>query len=176
MLAQAIARLSIQDDICPQCSKSCDLLSLTLTIRDLSGEERELLWEGCVKCTENAELVSKITTGDVIQLYPQAARRSQNKKARKREEAAGRDIGGNRVPGSGAQEAKGDARNSCWMVEDKHTSDVSYRLTRAVMAKAVGQAAKTGRNAVVKVGLHDVTELAICLWTDFQEVINDEIG
>ena len=61
------------------------------------------------------------------------------------------------------------------MVEDKHTSGVSYRLTHAVIAKAVGQAAKTGRNAVVKVGLQDGTELAVCLWEDFREVISDTV-
>lgn len=141
----------------------------------MSGERGDS-WEGCVECLRagGVDLKVELSAKDVIKLPTKSRMQNQNKKARKREERAGKDIGGRRVAGSGSQEAKGDARNDCWMVEDKHTSGTSYTLTKAVLSKAVGQASKTGRNAVIRVGLADGTELAVCLWSDFAEEVTDE--
>lgn len=176
MPAQAVARLFVEDDICPECRSICDLFHLVLLVRDREGEERHEAWEGCIDCIrrEHPELTEKIGVRDVIDVPTQARRRSQNKTARRREDRAADDIGGRRVAGSGSQECKGDARNDCWMVEDKHTTGKSYTLTSAVLSKAIGQASKTGRNAVIRVGLADGTELAVCRWSDFaEEVISD---
>jgi len=178
MSAQAVARLFASDDICPECRQICDLMRLVVLVRDREGEERHQTWEGCWECfvkeDQSLELTEEIQTKDVIKLHTAAQRRGQNKKARRREECAGEDIGGRRVAGSGSQEAKGDARNDCWMVEDKHTTGRGLTLSRETMSKAVGQASKTGRNAVIRVGLADGTELAICLWSDFAEEVANE--
>ena len=176
MPAQAVATVVVADDICPECRCVCDLHTFVLAVEDREGKVRRDVWEGCLSCLKSkpATLKMDLRVKDVIKLPTKARLQSQNKRARRREECAGEDIGGKRVAGSGSQEAKGDARNDCWMVEDKHTSGKTYTLSRATLSKAVGQASKTGRNAVIRVGLADGTELAICLWSDFAEEVISE--
>lgn len=176
MPAQAVARLFVEDNICPECRSVCDLFRLVLLVQNREGEERHVVWEGCVDCIrrEHPKLTEKIGVRDVIDVPTRASRRRQNRTAHRREECAANDIGGRRVAGSGSQECKGDARNDRWMVEDKHTTGRNYTLTRSTLAKAIKQASKTGRNAVVRVGLADGTELAVCLWSDFAEEVIDD--
>ena len=177
MPAQAVARLWAEDDVCPECRQICDLMRLVVLVEDRLGKTRHQTWEGCWQCFVEAgkqlEVAEKLQVRDVIDVPTRAAKQRQNKTARRREDRAAEDIGGRRVSGSGSQEAKGDARNESWMVEDKHTTGKSYTLTRATLSKAIGQASKTGRNAVIRVGLADGTELAVCLWSDFTEVISE---
>lgn len=116
-----------------------------------------------------------VSVQDVIDTSREKARaRARNRKATDRELEAGRTIGGDRVMGSGSGAAKGDAQNSEWMVEDKHTGKVSLTLTRAVIEKARTQAARTGRRAVIRVGLSDGTELAITSWDDFASAVKED--
>ena len=101
-------------------------------------------------------------------------KRSINKTSRRREEKAGRDIGGSRVSGSGSGVAKGDARNERWMIEDKFTiRSKSYTVTQALIDKALRQASKTGRNPVIKIGFPKY-EVAVCLWDDLKGLIDEE--
>lgn len=172
MSARVIARLFARDNFCPECRRLCDLMTLILQVEDIQGKERCVTWSGCWKCfmkTGLIELKEELNVKDIINIPTSPHRRRQNKKARKREEQAAEDIGGRRVSGSGSQEAKGDARNAQWMVEDKHTSGKTYTLSREVINKAVAQANKTGRNAVIRVGLSGGANLAVCLWSDFVE-------
>lgn len=173
---QSVATIVITDDICPECRRVCDLHTVVLAVEDHEGRVRRDVWEGCLECLKKkpATLKMELRVKDVIKLPTKARLQSQNKRARRREERAGEDIGGRRVTGSGSQEAKGDARNDRWMVEDKHTSGNSLKLTKAVLSKAIAQASKTGRNAVIRVGLADGTELAICRWSDFAEEVADD--
>lgn len=100
-------------------------------------------------------------------------RRSIIKKSRKREERAAEEICGQRVPGSGSGVAKGDARNSKWYVDDKMILRGSrFTISQEVMDKALGQAHRSGRNPVLRVGLPKYN-IAILTWDDFLELIND---
>ena len=178
MTASVLAKIVVKDGICPECRCLCDLMTLVLDIENINGDKKGCTWTGCKDCLQERDstsLIAALRTEDVIRVPTRHSKRRQNKKARRREECAGEDIGGRRVAGSGSQESKGDARNERWMVEDKHTSGKTYVLSKAVLAKAVSQDSKTGRNAVIRVGLEDGTNLAVCLWSDFaEEVICDE--
>ncbi len=79
-------------------------MSLAYLLRkaeDYDGALRETVWEGCWNCFSqedmHLELTQKLKVRDVINVPTKAAKRSQNKKARKREEQAGNDIGGRPV-------------------------------------------------------------------------------
>lgn len=101
-------------------------------------------------------------------------KRSINKRSRRREEKAAKSISGSRVPGSGSGLIKGDARNDKWMIEDKFTvSAKSFRVTQAMIGKALRQARGTGRNPIVRVGLPKY-EVAVLLWDDLKGLISEE--
>lgn len=175
MSAQAVARFTVFDDVCPDCRSLTKVYVFSAAVDGLVGEHSNAT-EGCLNClferhggvVENSET---IRIRDVIETDTRGAGRARVKAAQRRELRAAEQIAGKTVAGSGSGEAKGDARNEHWMVEDKGTTAASYRLTRQTIAKAVGQASQTGRKAVIKVGLNDGTEFAVMLWTDIQEVI-----
>ena len=177
MPPQVVAAMYVENDLCTRCEQIDEVLRLELTVEGLQGTRR-CLDEVCSKCLckEGHELIlsDQIRIKDVIDLPTKSRHRETKRISRKREQKAARDIGGNTVSGSGSGEAKGDARNSRWMVEDKFTTGKSYQLRRSILSKAISQAGKTGRKPVIRVGLADGTELAICLWDDMKEVIRED--
>jgi len=105
-------------------------------------------------------------------LSSKGKKRSINKKSRRREEKAAKDISGGRVSGSGSGIAKGDARNERWMIEDKFTVKAkSFRVTQEIIDKALRQAHTTGRNPVLLVGLPKY-DVAVLLWDDLKGLID----
>ena len=107
-----------------------------------------------------------------MSLGTKGKKRAINKKSRRREEKAADDIGGGRVSGSGSGIAKGDARNEKWMVEDKFTVKAkSFSVTQDIIAKALRQAHRTGRNPVIRVGLPKY-DVAVLLWDDLKGLID----
>lgn len=177
MPPQVVAALSIENDLCTRCERIDEVLRIELTIEGLQGT-RTWTDESCSRCLclDNHDLVltEQLRIKDVINLPTKARHRETKRISRKRECQAAEDIGGRAVPGSGSGESKGDARNSNWMVEDKFTTGKSFQLKRDILSKAIRQAGKTGRKPVIRVGLADGTELAICLWDDIKEVIRED--
>lgn len=165
---------------CPVCNDIDRLITIKTVINGESGVREPEDRETCHTCfrkwlvdEEVVELArSRVFVTDVIDPSKERSRRKErNKKATRREIKAGKDIGGSRVVGSGSGCAKGDARNDRWMVEDKHTEHLTFTLRRNVIEKALAQAATTGRDAVIRVGLGDGTELAITLWSTFAKEV-----
>jgi hypothetical protein len=106
-------------------------------------------------------------------LSQKSKKRSRIKKSRDREETAASQLGGQRCPGSGSGIVKGDARNSKWTLEDKHTEAKQFLLTEDIVNKIISQSHKTGRNPVIRVGTKNLN-LAVILWSDFLELLGDE--
>jgi hypothetical protein len=177
MSAQAVARLFLEEDVCPHCGTATQILYLTLVVAGLEAE-RPSTRTGCLRCLEidsqQLEIRDQIRVKDVIDLPTKARHRETRRLVTKRESEAAADIGGSSVSGSGSGISKGDARNSNWMVEDKVTTGKTFTLRREVLSKAIKQAGSTGRRPVVRVGLSDGTELAVCLWDDMKEVIRED--
>lgn len=177
MSPQVVAALWIENDLCSRCERIDEVLRLELTIEGCQGT-RTYMVDGCSDCLRGGNhdliLTKQLRIKDVLELPTKSKHREKKRISKKRECQAAEDIGGRVVPGSGSGEAKGDARNSCWMVEDKFTTGKSFQLKRDVLSKAIKQAGKTGRKPVIRVGLADGTELAICLWDDMKEVICED--
>jgi hypothetical protein len=179
----AVVRVLLQPEgpgKCPTCNSIERLITIKPVVEGESGRREEDEHGTCWACIkkwllggDSVELVDvPVLVTDVIDPSKERARaRARNAKATKRELKAAEDIGGSRNPGSGSGGAKGDARNDRWMVEDKHTENVTLTLQRSVLLKAMAQASKTGRYAVIRVGLGDGTELAIAPWTHFAEEV-----
>jgi hypothetical protein len=106
-------------------------------------------------------------------LSQKSKKRSRIKKARDREENAASQIGGQRCSGSGSGIVKGDARNSKWTLEDKHTESKQFLITEDIVNKIISQSHKTGRNPVIRIGTRGLN-LALILWDDFLELIESE--
>lgn len=107
-------------------------------------------------------------------LSTRSKRRAILKRSRKREETGAEEIGGSRCCQSGGGVVKGDFRNSRWCCEDKFTvKGKQYLLKEETILKALGEAHRTGRNPVVKIGFRKV-EVAVLVWDDFLELINEE--
>jgi hypothetical protein len=67
--------------------------------------------------------------------------------------------------------SKGDARNEDWYVDDKMVMRGSrFVISQDIMDKALGQAHRTGRDPVIRVGLPKYN-IAIIMWDDFVELI-----
>jgi hypothetical protein len=182
MPPQAIATLCLSGrNICEHCGSNEEIISLRLEVQGLQEKRTKHTATACSSCLRkksgigiSISLVEHIRIKDVIDLQTKARHRETKRISSKREAQAAQDIGGLTVSGSGSGISKGDARNSNWMVEDKYTTGKSFQLRRTVLSKAVEQASKTGRKPVIRVGLADGTELAVCLWSDLSEVIRED--
>jgi len=109
-----------------------------------------------------------------MSLSKRSKKRAIIKKARKREERGAEEVSGRRCYQSGGGIVKGDFRNEEWCCEDKFTvSGKQYTLKESTILKALGEAHRTGRNPVIKIGYRKV-EVAVLIWDDFMELINDE--
>mgnify|MGYP001820048078 CR=1 FL=1 len=177
MPPQVVAAMYVENNLCTRCERIEEVLRLELTIEGLQGT-RTYTDEICSECLcrehHELSLTEQLRIKDVMELPTKARHRETKRISRRRECQAAEDIGGRTVPGSGSGEAKGDARNSSWMVEDKFTTGKSYQLRRDILSKAISQASKTGRKPVIRVGLAEGTELAISLWDDMKEVICED--
>ena len=70
---------------------------------------------------------------------------STTKRARKSEEKGAKLDKGRRSPMSGAGYTKGDFRTERWLVEDKVTDALSFRLDRQTMFKTITEAFQSRR-------------------------------
>lgn len=183
MPAQAVAGIEIGGvGICPHCHAGPGetLYSLFVIVKnDDLDVGRKARVNGCAKCilpepysaTCTAE---PIRVSDVIDCSRSKGRsRSIGKQARKRERECAEDIGGSTTPASGARVAKGDARNSQWMVDDKVTSGKTFTLNQKLLAKAIVDAGQTGRRPVLRIGMEGTPDVAVMLWSDAAELIRD---
>jgi len=184
MPTQAVALVVQTVDVCPVCARAGYVYSLTVAVNGLDDKRRKTA-VGCLFCLflmrgntsvghPHVELRTDIRIRDVIDVEPSSAGRRKVRVSQQRERTAAEQICGKRTPGSGSGTEKGDARDEHWMVEDKGSTGKEYKLSRATVGKAVGQAAQTGRKAVIKVGLSDGTELAVMLWSDFIEGVHEK--
>lgn len=108
-----------------------------------------------------------------MSLSKKGKQRAILKRSRRREEKGAEEIGGGRCCQSGGGITKGDFRNESWCCEDKFTiKGKQYTLKEATILKALGEAHRTGRNPVIKIGYQKV-EVAVLVWDDFLELINE---
>lgn len=109
-----------------------------------------------------------------MSLSKRSKKRAILKRSRKREERGAEEVGGRRCSQSGGGITKGDFRNEEWCCEDKFTvAGKQYTLKESTILKALGEAHRTGRNPVIKIGYRKV-EVAVLMWDDFMELIDDE--
>lgn len=176
-LASATIERSKTAGLCPKCHMTSEIFCLTVTIRDHCGDWRHMSEMLCLSCLTAIGVPSlEIKVSDVVDIKTsKGSKRTINKIARKRERECAEDIGGRTTPASGAGIAKGDARNDCWMVDDKFTNSSAFQLTAQVMKKALSDARKTGRLPVLRVGLlKEKINMAVMMWDDFLEKIHAE--
>jgi len=105
-----------------------------------------------------------------MSLSQKSKRRAINKKARRREERGAEEVGGRRSSQSGGGITKGDFRDDEFCFEDKFTvKGKQYVLKEETILKALGEAHRTGRKPVIKIGFRRI-EVAVLIWEDFMEM------
>lgn len=160
MPIQAVANLSkIGHGACPHCGSITELFAIRLDGDTPKPQRRKF----CIRCmsagiTLQAEMVAK--RPDTHQ-----AIRRRRKMVQDGEKKTASEIGGRRTPASGALSQKGDAINSHWMVEEKMTQSLSFRLDSNTLNKAANQAASQRRDWVIRVRMpHIGYDVAVLPW------------
>lgn len=104
---------------------------------------------------------------------PIEGRRRLLKVVKNEERRTAREIGGRKTRASGSLDGDGDSKNERWMVEEKRTEADSYRLGRDTLLKAMTQAARQGKDWVMKVRLPTLNMvLAVMRWDSALSLIN----
>jgi len=102
-----------------------------------------------------------------MSLSTKGKRRAIIKKARRREEQGAEEINGRRSYQSGGGVIKGDFRDDRFCFEDKFTvRGKQYLLKEDTILKILGEAHRTGRIPVIKIGYQRI-EVAVLIWEDF---------
>jgi len=111
---------------------------------------------------------------DVVAKEPHAkvARLRIAKKSQHEERRAAKDIGGRTTKASGAVNQDGDAVTEHWMVEQKMSGAKSLIVSEKTILKAVSQAARRGRDWVLRLKLTSLgLDLAVMNWPSAASLI-----
>lgn len=161
---------------CPECMKHRVLYSIVVAVTKGEEVKRTKQVKACAQCLGEGDMAAAVglKADDVVDLRTKNQRRKTNKRARKRESICAEEIGGHTTPGSGSGVAKGDARNDCWMIDDKHTKFRQFSLREIDVKKMIGEAVRSGRSGALKVGFRngEGCEVAVVHWPDFLELID----
>jgi hypothetical protein len=91
-------------------------------------------------------------------------RREVLQRSRRQESSAAKQLGGERVSGSGNQwHSRGDVKSLTFLVECKRTDSGSYRLTKETFRRHRIDALKAGKTPLIQVELGDV-KIAVVPW------------
>jgi len=107
------------------------------------------------------------------------ASKDNKKLANKREVAQAKELGGSRVPLSGAlNHAKGDIKVKDWLLDSKYTCKISINISGTQLAKINKEAREAGKKPALLIKLESPPFGTPGSWVvmpqiDFEELIND---
>lgn len=114
----------------------------------------------CQACMDEGVGVEMTLTDPVIK--QQLARR--RRLSRRKERDTAREVEGRLTPASGATRGDGDVVTEDFMIEEKATSNRSYRLSVNTLKKALAQAAQQRRDWLFRIRLPDGFDIAVLDW------------
>jgi hypothetical protein len=140
-----------------------------------------MIWVACVQCKQkkfvgalDIDPEEFLCSRDCSKLWDKAhpplgpkvgfGTRSMTAKSKRESKKLDSLIGGKVVPGSGAVPGlDGDRITGLTMIEEKVTDASSFRLTRQMWEKLIGEAAKNGKHSalVLRLGPHRIVMLPL---------------
>lgn len=153
---------------CPACHEVRQLIALNVTNNDESRG---------VRVCENCISMPGVSFGIDFNPPPTTAVRTGKRRLltliKNEERQTAREIGGRKTRASGALDGDGDSKNERWMVEEKHTEAGEFRLKMSTISKAMAQAARQGKDWVIKLRLPKLNIiLAIMRWESALSLVN----